>query len=615
MLLMASAGPWVTAAPARTVQTLRLAPIPPHNIPIESVRGAQADRPDRLTRAPRVQPALPTLTLLGEWRPLGPAPIGKTFSNFLAGGGAFGIAAGRVTGVAETPSGLHPKRVVAATAGGGIWTSDNEGTQWEPRTDGAADLAIGSVTDDPSEPNHLIAGTGEANQCLDCYPGTGILVSADAGDTWTLQNPGGAFNGLDIGQVAIDPSKSEHEFAATVDPAEGGRGGLYVTTNGGATWEKPTDSTYKPLDGNINSVVIDPKTPSTVYIGGGPGVIGKSTDGGVHWAIAKTGITAPSGKSLTALAIAPSSPSTLYASVGSEEPVALYKTVNGAESWSPLTKAPDYTGESYSNFGLGSGGFEQGFYYNVLAVDPKDPEHLVAGGIALVETKNGGTEWVNVDGGGFFTQTPNALHPDQHALWFRGDGKVWVGDDGGVFLDFPGVGVQNVNGNLNVTQFYHGFGAVEGTVLAGSQDNASARGSEPSEPWTGIWEGDGGSSAITPNEPETQLVEADQSLGITNDAFASESRPRNITPPAQELGKSELFVPPMIVVPNNTVPKDRLRRERALADDGPVGLIPYVDEGDERGIEGKRDRRVIEGTERRLCRLRQRRGRGFDGRR
>jgi photosystem II stability/assembly factor-like uncharacterized protein len=520
------------------------APIPPAIRP-DSIRQAAADRPDPFSRSPKRASVVSAPIPAGKWLALGPAPIGPPF---LANGGEDGGAnSGRITGLAAVASGLHPGRVVAASASGGIWTSDDNGAHWEPRTDSATDLAMGSVVDDPSNPNHLIAGTGEANQCSDCYPGVGILVSTDGGQTWSLQNPGGVFSNLHIAQVAIDPSNSSHEFAATDK-------GLFVTTNGGASWAKPTDSSYAPLDGSISAVVINPTTPTTVYLGGGAQVVGKSTDGGVHWAPANAQITPPSSTSQpsTALAIAPSSPSTLYASVGSNNPVALYKTINGGVSWSKVTEAPDYTGSAWSysqEFNL-----DQGRYDNVLAIDPANANHVLAGGIALIETTDGGETWSNVNGQPLGVGT-NIIHPDNHALVFRSDGKVWVGDDGGVFLYTPSSGaVSNANGNLNITQFYSGFSAVNGTVLAGSQDNGASRTSSELEvPWSGIFYGDGGPSAITPNEPATQFIQDNGKLYVTTDAFATNIR--GITPHA-------VFVEPaagpvaMIVVPSSATPKE-----------------------------------------------------------
>jgi uncharacterized repeat protein (TIGR01451 family) len=521
--------------PAASAKTAVAGSSVPRPAPIQGLRQARADRADPVSPS-SVSGQLAAVPV-GVWKPLGPAPIGPPY---LASGGFYGGAnSGRITGLVSVSSGLHPGRAVAGTAGGGIWTSDDNGTTWLARTDSAADLAIGAVAVDPANANHLIAGTGEANQCGDCFAGAGILVSTDAGTTWTLQNPGGVFTGDHVAQVAIDPHNSSHEFAAT-------DAGLFVTLDGGTSWAKPTDPTYATVDGNVTSVVINPTTSTIVYIGGGAKTVAKSTDGGVHWAAASTGIASPGTAPLTALALAKSSPTTLYASVGSESPVALYKSINSGASWSKLTATPDFTGQAFS---YGNGSSEQGWYDNVLAVDPTNANHVIAGGIALVATTDGGASWANVNGQAFFGGGTNKLHPDHHALAFRSDGKVWVGDDGGVYLYTPSTGaVANVNGPLSITQFYYGFNVVGSTLLAGSQDNSSARTSSSSlAAWTGIYGGDGGPSAITSNHTQTQFIESDTNLDVTTDGFATTLN--NITPPT-----SSLFTPPMIVVPSTATP-------------------------------------------------------------
>ena len=516
---------------------LEQAATPPNPPAIYGLRGALADRPDPASASSAAVPATAAIPT-GRWQPLGPAPSGPPY---LQGGDFYaGPNSGRITALVNIPSGLHSGRVVAGTAGGGIWTSDDGGTTWTPRTDSAANLAIGAVALDPSNANHLVAGTGEANQSADSFAGSGILVSTNGGSTWSLQNPGGVFTGLHVAQVAIDPSNASHEFAAT-------DGGLFVTTNGGGSWAKPSDPSYAGVDGRITAVAIDPATPATVYVAGGAETVAKSTDGGVNWAAANTGIT--TSGSLTALAVAASAPTTLYVSVGSSDPVALYKSTNGGGSWTKLTAAPDYTGGAYA-YGSGSG--DQGWYDNTVAVDPTNADHLIAGGITAVESGDGGGSWTNVNGGGFFTKSgPNLIHPDVHAFAFRPDGTVWVGTDGGVYRYTPSSGaVTNANGNLNITQLYHGFSALGNAVLAGSQDNASMR-TESSAlgPWTAIWAGDGGATAITPNHTSTQFIESNRSPLVTTDAFATTLNGMN--PP--QLG---LFTPPMIVVPSNATPAD-----------------------------------------------------------
>lgn len=509
------------------------APRPPR---IRGLQGALGDRPDPVTHLAPGTRLSTASTPIGAWKPLGPAPTGPPF---LASGGFYGgISSGRVTSLAVLPGGSFPGRVIIGAAGGGIWTTDNGGTTWTARTDKAADLAIGSLAVDPSNANHVIAGTGEGNNSGDSYPGDGVLDSTNAGGSWTLQNPGGVFSGTHIEQVAI--SSSGTEFAAT-------DAGLYILPRGGSVWAKPTDPSYTQFDGQVTAVVVNPSNPSIVYIADASGAVAKSADGGSTWAAADSGI-AVGGGFLTALAIAPSNPSTMYASVGGTSAVKLFMSTTGGSSWSQLTNAPDFTGQAYS---YGSGSSEQGWYDNVLAVDPGNASHLVAGGITAVDTTSPTTpSWTNINGGPFFANSgPNKIHPDQHALAFAPDGTVWIGDDGGVSHYTPSSGaVANANGQLNITQFYYGFNVAANTLLAGSQDNASARTNSTSQTaWTGIFGGDGGPSAITANDTPIQFIEANGNLYITTDGFSSTLT--RITPP--QLG---LFTPPMIVVPNTATP-------------------------------------------------------------
>jgi hypothetical protein len=540
VILLPSAGSASSGRASASLAALAGAPRPPR---MRGLAEARADRPDpvarRLVRGPAS--ALPS----GAWAPLGPAPIGPPYQ---VGGGFYGGAnSGRITGLAVVKLvGTNVPRIVAGTAGGGIWTSDNNGATWALRTATQPDIAIGAVAVDPKNPEHLIAGTGEANQSADSYAGDGILVSTTGGNTWALQNPGGVFTGKHIAEVAIDPSNANHQFAAT-------DGGLYVTTNGGVTWAKPTSASYTTVDGNITGVVINPTSPKIVYISGGAKTVAKSTDGGLTWAAANTGIAAPGTAPLVAIAIAPSVPTALYVSVGSvNQPVALYKSVNSALTWVKQVATPDFTGQAYS---YGSGTAEQGWYDNVLAVDPTKSGHLLAGGIALVETTTAGASWSNVNGGSFFGGGTNKIHPDHHALAFSPDGSVWIGDDGGVFHYTPSTGVvTNANGNLNITQFYYGFNVVGNAVLAGSQDNSSARTTSPTlAKWTGLFGGDGGPSAITPNDTAVEFIEADTNLYVTTNTFVSVLN--NITPPAVSTTGS-LFTPPEIVVPSTATPSN-----------------------------------------------------------
>jgi alpha-tubulin suppressor-like RCC1 family protein len=316
-------------------------------------------------------------------------------------------------------------------------------------------------------------------------------------------------------------------------------------------------------------------TPSIVYISGGPGLVARSIDGGVHWSKRNAGIAAPTSNcAFIALAISKTAPTTLYASVGTScngaSPVALYKTSNGGFSWTPVSTAPDYTGNGYA---YGSGTGEQGAYDNVLAIDPRNVNHVLAGGETVVESTDGGTTWTNVNGVPFRGHSnPNPLHPDQHALWFAPNGSMLIGNDGGIYRYGSGQ-VTNLNFGLNITQFYPGMTETGPypNILGGTQDNSTTVGGPQEVPcqssgtlcslqpgltipldwlWGGIDTGDGGPTAqwVDSSNNMHTLYESDQNLYLTTNWTSKQA----ITPiPCTVNGcPNAPFTPPMIAVPN-----------------------------------------------------------------
>jgi hypothetical protein len=70
-------------------------------------------------------------------------------------------------------------------------------------------------------------------------------------------------------------------------------------------------TSHGPEGGMVFALAIDPSAPTTVYAGSGPGGgVFKSTNGGASWSAVNTGLT---NTSVLALAIDPLTPSTVYA--------------------------------------------------------------------------------------------------------------------------------------------------------------------------------------------------------------------------------------------------------------------------------------------------------------
>jgi hypothetical protein len=125
------------------------------------------------------------------WLPLGPTAVQSQ---------NFGLVTGRISALALDPSDTTGNTLFVGTTGGGVWRSQNAGTSnsanvsFTPLTDNLsalsnvydASISIGALSVQPGGTGVILAGTGDPNDALDSYYGTGILRSADGGTTWSL---------------------------------------------------------------------------------------------------------------------------------------------------------------------------------------------------------------------------------------------------------------------------------------------------------------------------------------------------------------------------------------------------------------------------------------------
>ena len=452
---------------------------------------------------------------------------------------------GRVTGLAVSPG--SPQTLYLASAGGGVWSSTTNGASWTTHTDTQPDIAMGSVAVDPSNPLAIFGGTGEDNDCGDCYFGDGILESTDGGATWTLSNPdtlsnpSGIFTGVDTSSLVVEPGAAS---LSTTTVLAGTSDGLFVSDDGGGTWAPEAGTNW--VSGNVSNIALNTLTnPITIYAAVAGAGIEESTDNGASW---MTFTSAPliSGSSFqnAAIAIHPgSSPATttLYVSLGSFDRqsqngkyLGMFKSTDGGADWSSVTVL-DFTGAGYA-YDDPKDINDQSNYDNALIVSPTDPNVVVAGGIAIIGSTDGGKNWFNLNGKAFFDPGTNLIHPDFHALAFDSSGNLFIGCDGGAWkLDAAGVAAPssvtaadytNLNTNLDITQFYPGA-AQSGdaaTILAGAQDNGTALYSSSGSPpttWPEVVSGDGGFGVIDSADPSTQFAQADRDLLGTTDRWAT----------------------------------------------------------------------------------------------
>jgi photosystem II stability/assembly factor-like uncharacterized protein len=394
---------------------------------------------------------------------------------------------GRITALGIHPA--HPNTIYAGAATGGVWKSTDGGVDWDPIFDENPSLPIGAITIDPTDPDLVYVGTGEANASGDSYPGDGVYRTTDGGDSWIHL---GLEESSHIGRIAINPDDTDILFVAATGQLfdTNPERGIYRSTNAGTTWDQVlflSDSTAG-ID-----VVINPANPSIVYaamwerirrpeersVGGLTSGIHRSTDGGDTWTLLTQGLPAPSPTvGRIGLAIAASDPSILYA-IYADHPgyfAGVYKTTNGGDSWSRVNdSALSYIYSSY------------GWYFGNIRVDPTDPDVAYAMGIELFRTTNGGNSWYDIS---------YYIHVDQHALWIdpTNPNRLIDGHDGGVDISTNAGGNWTKSLNLPITQFY--AGTIDPLnphrLYGGTQDNGTPRTMTGAlDDWEIIYGGDG----------------------------------------------------------------------------------------------------------------------------
>ena len=342
---------------------------------------------------------------------------------------------------------------------------------------------MGCIAMSKTNPLHLYAGTGEANNSGDSNFGRGFLVSTDGGTTWTLRTgPGGIFNSnrMACSQVAVDPTNENVAYAAMSNfPINGvfagGITGVYKTTDGGVTWTNVTSANGKDNSDAWSDVVVDPNTPSTVYaavgfmFGAANNAVYKSIDSGATWT-QLSAANAPVGAGFGRISLGLSTTNGINV---------LYAAAEDNTTTSGLARfvRSDDAGASFNLLTASNFMGAQGWYDADLAVDPTNSAIAYATGAA-------GTNSVlrTINSGGLFADVHTAIvgntpHADHHATAFDASGRLLDGDDGGIWrLDAATpVTWTNLNGNLATIQF-QGIGlhpTNSQIVVGGSQDNGT----------------------------------------------------------------------------------------------------------------------------------------------
>ncbi len=375
---------------------------------------------------------------------------------------------GRVTAIDVVND--QPNIMYVGTASGGLWKSESGGIGWEPIFDEQGTLSIGSVAIQQSNPDVIWVGTGEGNPRNSLNGGYGIYKSIDGGKNWQLM---GLENTRHIHRVIIHRDDPNTVFVGAIGSPWGEHPdrGVYRTKDGGKTWEKVL---YVDEKTGAADLVVDPTNPNKLiaamwehrrkpwtFNSGGPGSGMYITfDGGDTWEERTDKDGLPKGElGRMGLAVAPSKPNTIYALIESKKN-ALYKSEDGGFKWKKINDK-NHIGN-------------RPFYYYDIYVDPRNENRIYSLFSYVNVSEDGGKSFGRLmEAYG----VNNGVHPDHHAWWIHPDNPQFMidGNDGGLNITHDGGKTWRFVENLPLAQFYHISVDMDFpyNVYGGMQDNGS----------------------------------------------------------------------------------------------------------------------------------------------
>lgn len=121
----------------------------------------------------------------------------------------------------------------------------------------------------------------------------GIYKTTDGGATWTQQGAGTIYNNLNQSFPNVVHFWDANNGFAMGDP-EAGFYEIYTTTDGGTTWTRvPSGNIPAPTAGEFGIVGHYEVIGDTVWFDTNKGRVYRSVDRGLNWTVASTGITVP----------------------------------------------------------------------------------------------------------------------------------------------------------------------------------------------------------------------------------------------------------------------------------------------------------------------------------
>ena len=382
-----------------------------------------------------------------------------------------GGMSGRVTAIDVVIN--NPEVMYVGTASGGLWKSDSGGISWKPIFDNEKTASVGALAIQQSNPAVIWVGTGEGNPRNSLNGGYGVYKSIDGGHSW---NSMGLEKTRHIHKILIDPTNPDVVYVGAIGSpwGEHEQRGVYKTTDGGESWKQILFQNNKT---GVADMVMDPTNPNKIVVamwehkrdpwffksgGEGSGIF-ITHNGGTTWEERTHKDGLPEGDlGRIGLAIAPNKPNIIYALVEAKKN-ALYKSTDAGFTWTKTNDKSD----------IGN----RPFYYSDIFVDPQNENRVYSVFTYVNVSEDGGKNFKQLMPA---YGVDNGVHPDHHAWWIHPtNGNFMIdGNDGGMNITRDGGKTWRFIGNIPVAQFYHinVDNEFPYNVYGGMQDNGSWRG-------------------------------------------------------------------------------------------------------------------------------------------
>ena len=434
---------------------------------------------------------------VAQWKSIGPYTTVQKYGQ------------GRVNTFIIDPN--NPNVYYVGAPSGGLWKSEDYGSNWIPISDEIPQIGVSGIVIDPANSDVIYIATGD-DDARDTYS-VGVLKSSDGGRSWKKTGLDFSETNAISNEIYMHPENPNILWVAT-------NTGFFKTIDGGENWD------YK-ISINIQDIKVKPGDPEVIYAVS-PSKFYKSTDGGDSFKVISNGLPETSGR--FAIDVSPDNPEVVYllsANVDNSFQ-GLYRSEDSGDSFEKTRESDDIFG-----------GSTQAWYDMALTVNPEDADMVFVGVLDIWRSTDGGNNFAQMNR--WYDRSDDAYtHADIHFLRYFNN-KLYAGTDGGIY-ESPddAASFKDLTETLNISQYYRISTAARNSkkVVGGLQDNGGF--AYDNETWNQYHDGDGMDCVVDRND-ENVFYGFSQFGGRLNVTYNSGKSPGGsiVEAPGAEAGEGD----------------------------------------------------------------------------